>query len=175
MRNTAVVFLFLLFAKCSFGETHLFGRTPPFGITNDTSTSPSRHLGDYTHSHETVDKSTYSCHSIGECEVCDPLEKKTQPYCKEFGNKEAVRCEWDDPELADKKNQISFYDDNAISLPSYRACPRVKTVERVRFIKFEGLNVAIAVISVVVFMWRQRKIAREQYQRLAQRIGVTVV
>ncbi|CAO3628353.1 unnamed protein product [Mucor hiemalis] len=131
------------FAKCSFAESQLFGRTPPFGITNDTNTSPSRHLGDYTHSHETVDKSTYSCHSIGECEVCDPLEKKTQPYCTEFGNKEAVRCEWDDPEA--------------------------------RFIKFEGLNVAIAVISVIVFTWRQRKIAREQYQRLAQRIGVTVV
>lgn len=65
------------------------------------------------------------------------LTQKTQPYCTEFGNKEAVRCEWDDPELADKKNQISFYDDNAISLPSYRACPRVKTVERARFIKFE--------------------------------------
>lgn len=55
----------------------------------------------------------------------------------EFGNKEAVRCEWDDPELADKKSQTSFYEDDAISLPSYRACPRVRSVERVRFIKFE--------------------------------------
>lgn len=63
--------------------------------------------------------------------------QKTQPYCVEFGNKEAVRCEWDDPELADKKNQTAFYEDDAISLPSFRACPRVKSVERARFIKFE--------------------------------------
>lgn len=55
----------------------------------------------------------------------------------EFGNKEAVRCEWDDPELADEKSQTSFYEDDAISLPSYRACPRVRSVERVRFIEFE--------------------------------------
>lgn len=55
----------------------------------------------------------------------------------EFGNKEPVRCEWDDPELADKKNQTTFYEHDAISLPSYRACPRVRSVERKRFIKFE--------------------------------------
>jgi hypothetical protein len=59
------------------------------------------------------------------------------PYCKQFGNKEAVSCEWDDPELADKRNQTSFYDDDAISLPSFRACPRVRKVERMKFIKFE--------------------------------------
>lgn len=63
--------------------------------------------------------------------------QKTQPYCVEFGNKEPVRCEWDDPELADKKNQTTFYEDDAISLPSFRACPRVRSVERARFIKFE--------------------------------------
>jgi hypothetical protein len=63
--------------------------------------------------------------------------QKTQPYCVEFGNKEAVRCEWDDPELADRKNQTAFYEDDAISLPSFRACPRVKSVERAKFIKFE--------------------------------------
>jgi hypothetical protein len=53
-------------------ESHYNKRTPPFGATDD---SPSRHLGDYTHSHETVDKSTYSCYSLGECELCTPLEK----------------------------------------------------------------------------------------------------
>lgn len=55
----------------------------------------------------------------------------------EFGNKEAVRCEWDDPELADRKNQTTIYEDDAIALPSFRACPRVRSVERVRLIKFE--------------------------------------
>lgn len=39
----------------------------------------------------------------------------------------------------------------------------------------KGINAAVVVISVALFVWRQRKIAREQYQRLAQRIGVTVV
>ncbi|KAI9486211.1 MAG: hypothetical protein EXX96DRAFT_35244 [Benjaminiella poitrasii] len=124
-------------------------RIPPFG-----STSSSKRLGDYTHSHERVDKSTYSCFPIGECEPCFPLEKKTQPYCVEFGNKQAVHCEWDDAELL-SRNQTAFDDDDAITLPSYRSCSRVKSVERVS--------------------WRQKIIAREQYQRLAQRIGVTVV
>jgi hypothetical protein len=49
-----------------------YRRTPPFGAVEDTA---AKHLGDYTHSHETVDKSTYSCHPIGECQVCSPLEK----------------------------------------------------------------------------------------------------
>lgn len=68
---------------------------------------------------------------------CLPFCQKTQPYCVEFGNKEAVRCEWDDPELADKRNQTIIYEDDSIALPSFRACPRVKSVERVRLIKFE--------------------------------------
>ncbi|KAI8063702.1 uncharacterized protein B0P05DRAFT_574262 [Gilbertella persicaria] len=161
----ALLVLLLTFISV-FAEHELYPRTPPFGIVEPNSAS--RHLGDYTHSHETVDKSTYSCFAIGECQ-------KTQPYCLEYGNKEAVRCEWDDPELADKKNQTSFYDDNAISLPSFRACPRVKSVERIRIIQFEGWNAVVAVVSLLVFFWRQRKIAHEQYQQLAQRIGVTVV
>ncbi|KAG2206150.1 hypothetical protein INT47_003799, partial [Mucor saturninus] len=166
--------IFRLFSFLTFTLADIqYRRTPPFGITTNANKS-SQHLGDYTHSHETVDKSTYSCHSIGECEQCTPLEKKTQPYCVEFGNKEAVRCEWDDPELADRRNQTTIYEDDSIALPSFRACPRVKSVERVRLIKFEGFNLSVAVISVIVFIWRQRKIAREQYQRLAQRIGVTV-
>ncbi|CEP08018.1 hypothetical protein [Parasitella parasitica] len=131
--------ILLLYSFYIFGitvaETHN-RRTPPFGVVQDGH-SGSRNLGDYTHSHETVDKSTYSCYSIGECQLCDPLEKKTQPYCVEFGNKEPVRCEWDDPELADRKNQTAFYEDGAISLPSFRPCPRVRSVERARFIKFE--------------------------------------
>ena len=46
-------------------------RTPPFGIVEDGN----RRLGNYTYSHETVNKPTYSCYSIRECEVCSPLEK----------------------------------------------------------------------------------------------------
>ncbi|KAG0737036.1 hypothetical protein G6F23_010587 [Rhizopus arrhizus] len=97
---------------------------------------------------------------------------KTHPYCAEFGNKQAVRCEWDDPELADRKNQTVIYDDDSISLPSFLACPRVKSVERSRFIKFEVLNVTIAILSVLIFIWRQKQVAHEQYQRLAKRIGI---
>jgi hypothetical protein len=67
-----------------------YRRTPPFGVAQDTN-SASRNLGDYTHSHETVDKSTYSCYSIGECQICDPLEKVTltkvyarKKYCNNY-------------------------------------------------------------------------------------------
>ncbi|OBZ91713.1 hypothetical protein A0J61_00238 [Choanephora cucurbitarum] len=179
---TLKALLLLCFISVSILAKDLDKRAPPFNVETE-SVSGSRHLGDYTHSHETVDKSTYSCYAIGECEVCSPFEKfihiyiikKSQPYCSEFGNKQAVKCEWDDPELADRKNQTSFYEHNAIFLPSFRACPRVKSVERVRMIEFEGLNIAVAVTSLLVFIWRQRRMAREQYERLAQRIGVTIV
>ncbi|KAI8374048.1 hypothetical protein EDC96DRAFT_498354 [Choanephora cucurbitarum] len=174
MLITFKALLLLCFLSVSILAKDLDKRAPPFNVETE-SVSGSRHLGDYTHSHETVDKSTYSCYAIGECEVCSPFEKKSQPYCSEFGNKQAVRCEWDDPELADRKNQTSFYEHNAIFLPSFRACPRVKSVERVRMIEFEGLNIVVAVISIFVFIWRQRRMAREQYERLAQRIGVTIV
>lgn len=67
--------IFRLFSFLTFTLADIqYRRTPPFGITTD-SNKPSQHLGDYTHSHETVDKSTYSCHPIGECEQCTPLEK----------------------------------------------------------------------------------------------------
>ncbi|PHZ07322.1 uncharacterized protein RHIMIDRAFT_101276 [Rhizopus microsporus ATCC 52813] len=146
-------------------------RTPPFGIVEDSN----RRLGNYTHSHETVNKSTYSCYSIGECEVCSPLEKKTQPYCSEFGNKQAVRCEWDDPELADRKSQTMIYDDDSISLPSFQSCPRVKMIEQKRLIRFEVTVILTAIVSITIFIWRQKKITQEQYQRLAKRIGVTII
>lgn len=163
--------LFTLLLFCFTCLAKVQKRIPPFGITDENS---SQHLGDYTHSHETVDKSTFSCYPTEDCEVCSSLEKKTHPYCAEFGNKQKVRCEWDDPELADRKNQTAIYDDDSISLPSFRACPRVKRVEKSRFIKFEALNLIIAVISIAIFIWRQKQVAHEQYQRLAKRIGIVV-
>ncbi|KAI8976098.1 hypothetical protein BDB01DRAFT_804543 [Pilobolus umbonatus] len=127
------------------------------------------HLSDYTHSHENINKATFTCVSLGDCEVCSPLEQKTVSYCMEYGNKEAIQCVWDDQEITDKKNQT---EDN--TLPLFRACPRVREVERIKFIRFEVFNVIVALVSVLIVFWRQRKIARQQYQRLAQRIGVLV-
>ena len=34
------------------------------------------------------------------------------------------------------------------------------------------MNLVIAMASFIVLFWRQRKLAREQYQRLVQRIGI---
>lgn len=48
-----------------------------------------------------------------------------------------MRCEWDDPELADRKSQTMIYDDDSISLPSFQSCPRVKMIEQKRLIRFE--------------------------------------
>ncbi|KAI9249431.1 hypothetical protein BDA99DRAFT_564392 [Phascolomyces articulosus] len=155
-------------------NTHGFQkRAPPFTQGGDESIP--HHLGNYTHSHEDVAEPTYSCTSIGECDVCTPFEQKSAPYCKEYGNKERVRCEWDDPDLAENlRNQTMVYDYDAISLPSYRGCPHVKRIEHWKFIKFETFNLLVAVTSVSIVLWRQRKLARDQYQRLAQRIGVAV-
>ncbi|KAI9019488.1 hypothetical protein CLU79DRAFT_757422 [Phycomyces nitens] len=140
-------------------------RAPPAAATN---------LGDYTHSHQDIKTPTYSCIPTGECDVCTSLEKKTIGYCADFGNKEPVRCEWNDPDLADRKNQTSFYDYDAISLPLFRSCPRVKRIVRWQLVCFESANLGVAVVSIAVVVWRQRKLTREQYLRLAHRIGVTV-
>lgn len=68
--------MYRFLSRTAIAETiHINKRVAPFGQTTADGNSPSRHLGDYTHSHETVDKSTYSCYSLGECEVCSPLEK----------------------------------------------------------------------------------------------------
>ncbi|KAI8988525.1 hypothetical protein BDF20DRAFT_336769 [Mycotypha africana] len=167
---SSIIYLFTLI------QAEQFKRTPPFG---KNASDVSKKLGDYTHSHEKVDKSTYSCYPIGECEICSPLEQKTQPYCADYGNKQAIRCEWNEPEIGDSglsNHTLSTFDeDDAITLPSYRACPRVRQVERARFLKFEGFNFSVAVLSIMVFIWRQKKMAHEQYQNLARRIGVTTV
>lgn len=77
--------------------------------------------------------------------------QKTAPYCQDFGNKERVRCEWDDPDLAENlRNQTTLYDFDAISLPSYRGCPHVKRIERWKFIKFE---VCICLALLCISCW----------------------
>jgi hypothetical protein len=56
----------------------------------------------------------------------------------EYGNKEPVHCEWDDPNWMTNKNDTSYdHDDDMISLPTYRACPYVKRIEKWRLIRFE--------------------------------------
>ncbi|KAI8384937.1 uncharacterized protein BYT42DRAFT_612601 [Radiomyces spectabilis] len=162
-----------LFLLCSIFPIEIFAhikRAPPF--EDDTVATPPVSLGNYTQSHEDIEKSTYTCTPIGECDVCTPIEKKTVPYCMEYGNKEPVRCEWDDPTLNDKEHQPEDFDSDAILLPSFQGCRRVKRLERWRFIRFETINVTIAILSLLILVWRQRKIAGEQYERLAQRIGV---
>ncbi|KAL1934194.1 hypothetical protein VTP01DRAFT_6376 [Rhizomucor pusillus] len=147
-------------------------RAPPFASEDNEKIPP--HLGNYTHSHEDIEAPTYTCVATGECDVCTPFEKKTAPYCMEYGNKQPVRCKWDDPDIAEyMRNQTTLYDYDAISLPSFRGCPHVKRIEHWKFVKFEVINLAVAVSSVSLVIWRQRKLAREQYQRLAQRIGVS--
>ncbi|ORZ18042.1 hypothetical protein BCR42DRAFT_490694 [Absidia repens] len=128
-------------------------------------------LGRYTYSHENVEKPTYTCVPIGECDVCTALEKKTADYCLEYGNKEQVNCQWDDPSWVDTINKNDT-DDDVISLPTHRACPWVEHIEKWRLIKFEMINFVIVVFSVLVYIWRQRKLAREKYQQMVQRIGV---
>ncbi|SAL95317.1 hypothetical protein [Absidia glauca] len=106
-------------------------RAPPF----PQSANLPAHLGNYTHSHENVEKPTYTCVLLGDCDVCTSLEKKTAPYCLEYGNKEPVHCEWDDPNWMTNKNDTSYdHDDDMISLPTYRACPYVKRIEKWRLI-----------------------------------------
>ncbi|KAI7871999.1 hypothetical protein BDF14DRAFT_1992710 [Spinellus fusiger] len=131
----------------------------------------SKSLGHYTHSHHNVKTSPYSCVSIGECDVCSPLEKKTMSYCQAYGNKEPVHCEWTDAGLDGQKNQTTVYDNDAISLPMFQACPRVKRVEQWHLIQFESLNCGVAVLSLLVVVWRQRTLSQEQHLHLARRIG----
>ncbi|CAO3614708.1 unnamed protein product [Cunninghamella blakesleeana] len=104
---------------------------------------------------------------------CSSLEKKTAPFCLEYGNKRQVQCEWDDPNLVLNGNE-ALKDDDYISLPTFEGCPWVKHVEKSRIIKFEVINFIIAVFSVLILIWRQKSLAREKYQQLAQRIGIPV-
>ncbi|KAI8067821.1 hypothetical protein BC940DRAFT_300542 [Gongronella butleri] len=127
-------------------------------------------LGNYTHSHETIEKPTYTCISLGECDICSPLEKKTASYCFEYGNKEPVKCQWDDPNWY-ANHSDTLDDDDVIVLPTFRPCPWVKRVEHWRIVKFESVNMVVAVASLSVLIWRQRKLSREKYQQLVQRIG----
>ncbi|CAO3590077.1 unnamed protein product [Absidia cylindrospora] len=164
------VLLFLILFYYSSSSLALAGnnkRAPPFPQATDL---PVR-LGNYTHSHENVERPTYTCTSLGECDICTSLEKKTASYCLDYGNKEPVQCEWDNPNWVVNRND-TMTDDDAINLPTFRACPWVKRVEKWRIIKFETMNFILAVISVSVFLWRQRKLAKEKYQQMAQRIGV---
>ncbi|KAI8077887.1 uncharacterized protein BX664DRAFT_318462 [Halteromyces radiatus] len=116
---------------------------------------------------------TTTLHHLTSCLLFIHIQK-TAPYCLEYGNKEPVRCEWDDPNWMGNRTDIMTDDDDVISLPTFRACPWVKRIENMRIIKFESINLVVAVFSVMIFLWRQRKLAHEKYQQMAQRIGVSV-
>ncbi|KAG2178015.1 hypothetical protein INT43_003268 [Umbelopsis isabellina] len=105
----------------------------------------------------------YTCSVVGECKVCTDLEKKTQPYCKEYGNKQAISCKYNE--------DITGMPD---ALPLFQACPRVRWVERRHYHVFVVSNVVVSMLAVGVFLWRHRKLTGEQYRRMAQRIGISV-
>jgi len=108
---------------------------------------------------------SYTCHVMGECEVCTELESKSQLYCIETGNKEPIECAWDGPVRDNASND---------NLPSFRSCPRVKQVERIRFFEFQAANFVIAFTAGSILIWRQRKLARETVSRIARRVGTAV-
>ncbi|KAH8547589.1 hypothetical protein BGW37DRAFT_510081 [Umbelopsis sp. PMI_123] len=126
--------------------------------TATTSSSPLRSLNP-----RQSPTDAYSCSVVGQCEVCTDLEKKTQPYCKEFGNKQRISCQYN-----------SNVTDISEPLPMYRGCSRVQWVERARYYQFVVLNVIISLLAVGVFSWRHRKLAGDQYRKMAQRIGISV-
>ncbi|CAO3638907.1 unnamed protein product [Cunninghamella echinulata] len=78
----------------------------------------------------------------------------------------------DNPTLILNRND-TLIDDDYISLPTFQGCPWVKHIEKWKIIKFEVINFVVAVFSVLILIWRQRKLAREKYQQLIQRIGVS--
>ncbi|KAL1918754.1 uncharacterized protein VTP21DRAFT_2776 [Calcarisporiella thermophila] len=102
-----------------------------------------------------------TCVSIGECEPCTDLERKTEDYCSIYGNKEPIQCFFD-----------SGKSDQNTTLPTYRACPKVRRVERLKFYEFQVINIVVALLATSVMVWRQRKLIRDQERRRARRINV---
>ncbi|CAG8634012.1 2401_t:CDS:2, partial [Racocetra fulgida] len=65
---------------------------------------------------------------IGECEPCTPIELTSgASYCGVHGNKEEIKCEWNDTSKNGSLPQG----------PQYRPCRRVKRFEKAKYIEFQ--------------------------------------
>ncbi|CAG8605160.1 3165_t:CDS:2, partial [Scutellospora calospora] len=99
-----------------------------------------------------------TCKLVGECEPCNEIESKAESYCKPYGKKEEIKCEWNSTSKPD-------------NLPKYRSCRRVKRLERVKYFEFQFVNVFIACMSCAILFYRRQKLTADGYRRLARRIG----
>jgi len=106
-----------------------------------------------------TNNSSITCRVIGECVPCAVFEVKLDSYCKEFGNKEPIECQYDTP-----GEHIGG------PLPTFQACKRVKRLERTRYFEFQFVNILIAFLSCSILLWRRRKLAEDRYRKLSRRI-----
>ncbi|CAJ0852873.1 22306_t:CDS:2 [Entrophospora sp. SA101] len=82
---------------------------------------------------------------------------------------ELVKCHWETP------NGQPTEDNNSTKIPNYRACKRVKKVERTKYFEFQFINIFVAFLSCSLFVWRKRKLEFDGYRKLSGRIGDLVV
>ncbi|RIA87760.1 hypothetical protein C1645_827344, partial [Glomus cerebriforme] len=88
---------------------------------------------------------------------------KLEDYCREFGNKEPIECQWDTPDIPAENI-------NKGSLPKFQSCKRVKRLEKTKYFEFQFINLFGAFMSCSIFIWRRNKLAAEGYRRLTRRI-----
>ncbi|KAF0441495.1 N-alpha-acetyltransferase 30, NatC catalytic subunit [Gigaspora margarita] len=104
-----------------------------------------------------------TCELVGECEPCDKLDSAALDYCKQYGNREEIKCKWNGTPK------------NGSNLPEYRPCRRVKRLERAKYFEFQFVSAFIAFISCTILIYRRHKLTADGYRRLARRIGGNIL
>jgi hypothetical protein len=95
------------------------------------------------------------CETIKACELCTDDELKNESYCQETGYKELLSCKTENEEE---------------SILRYQSCIPLAWLERNQFFFFQIMNLFIAFISILVVIWRRKKIQLMIQRRLRRRI-----
>ncbi|KNE92964.1 hypothetical protein PSTG_13679 [Puccinia striiformis f. sp. tritici PST-78] len=133
----------------------------------------------------------YRCLPISPCQPC-PIDQLANPICSVYHNRRLMECIFtgntstptttsssrfnsrDQPSSSSSSGHPN-QDRKAIDVPQFQtwqACERIVSKERQDFYEFFLCNVAIALISLVVYGFRTKQLVIKQYGKLAARIGI---
>jgi len=114
---------------------------------------------------ETQPSSPDPCIPTEACHECSYWEKHSKhavgkddttlgEVCSKTGYVEAVKCT-----------------SGALKSLTFRSCPPIESIELAKFWRFEGIMMLTSVVSVVVVMFRMRKLDEEHAERIQRQLS----
>ncbi|KAF9260551.1 hypothetical protein L218DRAFT_574517 [Marasmius fiardii PR-910] len=114
------------------------------------------------------------CWPVGDCEPC-PRDVLNEPFCQPFGTRRLMDCFNDIPGGVDASSPtLQPHIHPPVGEKATRAwqpCGRIVNQERADFFEFVACNVVLAIVAILIVLWRTKRMHMLQTRQLAARIG----